>query len=91
LPTGDLECCKHLLESKPQNSCSSDYEFDSSTKVEAIDRSKKIKEKVKSRVVSTISRVVATMPTDASNLREISIDDGQQNILAKMIVGGQNG
>jgi diacylglycerol kinase family enzyme len=34
--------------------------------------------------MSTISSVVATMPTYASNLCEISIDDGRQNIITKM-------
>ena len=51
---------------------------------EIIDRSKKIKDKVKNRIMSTISSVVATMPTYASNLCEISIDDGRQNIITKM-------
>jgi diacylglycerol kinase (ATP) len=51
---------------------------------EIIVRSKKIKEKVKNRIMSTISSVVATMPTYASNLCEISIDDGRQNIITKM-------
>jgi diacylglycerol kinase (ATP) len=51
---------------------------------EIIDRSKKIRDKVKSRVVSTVSSVVATLPTYQSNLCEISIDDGRENILTKM-------
>jgi diacylglycerol kinase (ATP) len=34
--------------------------------------------------MSTISSLVATMPTYASNLCEISIDDGRQNIITKM-------
>jgi diacylglycerol kinase family enzyme len=51
---------------------------------EIIDRSKKIRDKVKSRIVSTVSSVVATMPTYQSNLCEISIDDGRESILTKM-------
>jgi diacylglycerol kinase (ATP) len=51
---------------------------------EIIDRSKKIREKVKSRIVSTVSSVVATLPTYESNLCEISIDNGRENILTKM-------
>ena len=51
---------------------------------EIIDRSKKIKDKVKNRILSTISGVIATMPTYASNICEISIDDGQQNIITNM-------
>jgi diacylglycerol kinase (ATP) len=51
---------------------------------EIIDRSKKIRDKVKSRIVSTVSSVVATLPTYESNLCEISIDDGRENILTKM-------
>jgi diacylglycerol kinase (ATP) len=51
---------------------------------EIIDRSKKIRDKVKSRMVSTVSSVVATLPTYQSNLCEISIDDGMESILTKM-------
>jgi diacylglycerol kinase (ATP) len=51
---------------------------------EIIDRSKKVREKVKSRVVSTVSSVVATLPTYESNLCEFSIDDGRENIITKM-------
>lgn len=54
---------------------------------EIIDRSKRVKEKVKSRIVSTISSVVVTLPTYASKLCEIFIDDGRGNdntILTKM-------
>jgi diacylglycerol kinase family enzyme len=51
---------------------------------EIIDRSKKIRDKVKSRIVSTVSSVVATLPTYESNLCEICIDDGRENILTKM-------
>jgi diacylglycerol kinase (ATP) len=39
---------------------------------------------VKSRIVSTVSSVVATLPTYESNLCEFSIDDGRENILTKM-------
>jgi diacylglycerol kinase family enzyme len=51
---------------------------------EIIDRSKKIRDKVHSRIVSTVSSIVATMPTYESNLCEISIDDGREKILTKM-------
>jgi diacylglycerol kinase (ATP) len=51
---------------------------------EIIDRSKKIRDKVHSRIASTVSSVVATMPTYESNLCEISIDDGRESILTKM-------
>ena len=54
---------------------------------EIIDRSKRVKEKVKSRIVSTISSVVITLPTYTSKLCEIFIDDGRgtnNNILTKM-------
>jgi diacylglycerol kinase family enzyme len=54
---------------------------------EIIDRSKKIRDKVKSRLVSTISSVIATLPTYESNLCEVSIDDGTQNLLLKMTMG----
>ena len=51
---------------------------------EIIDRSKKIRDRVKSRIVSTVSSVVATLPTYESNLCEISVDDGREDILTKM-------
>ena len=51
---------------------------------EIIDRSKKIRDKVKSRMVSTVSSVVATLPTYESNLCEFSIDDGGESIITKM-------
>jgi diacylglycerol kinase family enzyme len=51
---------------------------------EIIDRSKKIRDKVNSRIVSTVSSLVTTMPTYESNLCEISIDDGREKILTKM-------
>lgn len=54
---------------------------------EIIDRSKKIRDKVKSRIISTISSVIATLPTYESNLCEVSIDDGKQNLLLKMTMG----
>lgn len=51
---------------------------------EIIDRSKRVREKVKSRVVSTVSSVIATLPAYQSNLCEISIDDGTKDILTKV-------
>ncbi len=54
---------------------------------EIIDRSKRIRDKVKSRFISTISSLIATLPTYESNLCEISIDDGAQSLLLKMTMG----
>jgi YegS/Rv2252/BmrU family lipid kinase len=54
---------------------------------EIIDRSKRIRDKINSRVISTITSVVATLPTYESNLCEISIDDGQRSLLSKMTMG----
>ena len=54
---------------------------------EIIDRSKKIRERIPSRLISTISSVVATLPTYESNLCEISIDNGRRSILAKTTMG----
>jgi diacylglycerol kinase (ATP) len=54
---------------------------------EIIYRSKKIRDKIKSRLVSTISSIVATLPTYESNLCNFSVDDGRQNILTKMTMG----
>jgi diacylglycerol kinase (ATP) len=54
---------------------------------EIIDRSKKVREKIKSRIVSTITSVIATLPTYESNLCDISIDDGRQTLISKMTMG----
>jgi len=54
---------------------------------EIIDRSKKIRDKIKSRFISTISGVIATLPTYESNLCEVSLDDGRQSLLSKITMG----
>ena len=51
---------------------------------EIIDRSKKVRNKVNSRLVSTVTSLALTLPYYESNLCEISIDDGRENILTKM-------
>lgn len=51
---------------------------------EIIDRSKKVRNKVKSRLVSTVTSLALTLPYYESNLCEVSIDDGRENILTKM-------
>ncbi len=54
---------------------------------EVIDRSKKVRDKVKSRLVSTITSVVATLPTYESNNCEIVFEDGKEKIVTKMTMG----
>ena len=54
---------------------------------EIINRSKKIRDKIKSRFISTISSVIATLPTYESNLCEVYVDDGRQKLLSKMTMG----
>lgn len=54
---------------------------------EIIDRSKRIRDRIRSRVISTISSVVATLPTYESNICDISIDNGQRSLLSKMTMG----
>ena len=51
---------------------------------EIIDRSKKVRNKVKNRLMSTITSLAVTVPYYESNLCEFSIDDGKENILTKM-------
>ena len=51
---------------------------------EIIDRSKKVRSKVKSRLVSTVTSLALTLPYYESNLCEVSMDDGRENILTKM-------
>ncbi len=54
---------------------------------EIIDRSKRIRDRIRSRVISTISSVVSTLPTYESNICDISIDNGQRSLLSKMTMG----
>lgn len=51
---------------------------------EIIDRSKKVRNRVKNRLVSTVTSLAVTVPYYESNLCEFSIDDGRENILTKM-------
>jgi diacylglycerol kinase (ATP) len=54
---------------------------------EIIDRSKRIRDMIKSRIASTISGVIATLPTYESNLCEVSVDDERQSLFSKMTMG----
>ena len=51
---------------------------------EIIDRSKKVRNVVNSRFISTLTGLFSTVPAYESSLCEISIDDGHENILTKM-------
>ena len=51
---------------------------------EIIDKSKRIRTKIDSRLISTVSSVISTVPTYESNICEISIDDGRDTILTKV-------
>lgn len=51
---------------------------------EIIERSKKVRKVVNSRIVSTIASVVSTLPAYQSNECEISLDNGQRKFRAKM-------
>ena len=51
---------------------------------EIIDRSKKIRDTVKSRILSTITSMIATIPTYSSNVCELSVDEGRKKIITKM-------
>lgn len=54
---------------------------------EVIDRSKKVRSKIKSRIISTITSIFATLPTYESNMCEVTIDEGRENVLTKMTMG----
>ena len=54
---------------------------------EIIDRSKKVRNKIKSRLVSTVAGIVSTMPAYQSNMCEFILDDGRERILTKMTMG----
>jgi diacylglycerol kinase (ATP) len=51
---------------------------------EIIDKSKKIRNKINSRLISTVSSLISTVPTYESSIYEISIDDGKETILTKV-------
>ena len=51
---------------------------------EIIDRSKKVRKTINSRIVSTIAGIVSTLPSYQSNECEISLDNGQRKFRAKM-------
>jgi diacylglycerol kinase (ATP) len=54
---------------------------------EIIDRSKKVRQVVNSRIVSTITSVATTLPTYQSNECEISIDNNRRKFATKMTMG----
>ena len=51
---------------------------------EIIDRSKKIRDTVKSRILSTITSMITTIPTYSSNICELSVDEGRKKLITKM-------
>jgi YegS/Rv2252/BmrU family lipid kinase len=51
---------------------------------EIIDRSKKVRTKIKSRLLSTVASIFVTLPTYESNMSEILLDDGREKIHTKM-------
>jgi diacylglycerol kinase (ATP) len=54
---------------------------------EIIDKAKKVRNVVNSRLISTMTGLFSTVPAYESSLCEISIDDGHENILTKMTMG----
>jgi diacylglycerol kinase (ATP) len=54
---------------------------------EIIDRSKKVRNKINSRVISTIASVATSLPAYESNLCEVIVDDGREKVLTKMTMG----
>jgi diacylglycerol kinase (ATP) len=54
---------------------------------EIIDRSKKVREVVNNRIVSTITSIATTLPTYQSNECEISIDNNIRKFVTKMTMG----
>jgi diacylglycerol kinase family enzyme len=51
---------------------------------EIIDRSKKVRNKIKSRLLSTIASIFVTLPGYVSNMSEIVLDDRREKIRTKM-------
>lgn len=54
---------------------------------EVIDKSKKVRSKIKSRIISTITSIFAILPFYKSNMCEVTIDDGREKVLTKMTMG----
>jgi YegS/Rv2252/BmrU family lipid kinase len=54
---------------------------------EIITRSRNIRKKINNRLFSTITGIVRTMPVYESNLCEISVDNGRENIITKVTMG----
>jgi YegS/Rv2252/BmrU family lipid kinase len=54
---------------------------------EIIDRSKKVRNRVKNRMVSTITSVIATLPTYESNNCELVFDNGKDKVVTKLTMG----
>ena len=54
---------------------------------EIIDRSKKVKSKIKNRLISTLTGILTTIPIYRSNMSEIVVDDGREKILTKLTMG----
>ncbi len=54
---------------------------------EVIDKAKKVRNVVNNRLISTVTGLVATVPSYDSSLCEVSIDDGHETILTKMTMG----
>ena len=54
---------------------------------EIIHRSKRVRNAVKSRLVSTVTAILATVPSYESNLCELEIDSGREKVLTKMTLG----
>jgi diacylglycerol kinase (ATP) len=54
---------------------------------EIIDRSKKLRSKINSRIISTIASVATSLPAYESNLCEVIVDDGREKVLTKMTMG----
>ncbi len=54
---------------------------------EIIDRSKKLRSKINSRIMSTIASIATSLPAYESNLCEVIVDDGRERVLTKMTMG----
>ena len=54
---------------------------------EIIDKSKKMRNKINSRLVSTVASIATTLPGYESNLCEVIVDDGREKVLLKMTMG----
>jgi diacylglycerol kinase family enzyme len=93
LPADFGECCQNFETYKLQkvdviSVKATNIENHSKTAMRIyLNKAKKVRNVVNNRLISTVTGLVATVPSYDSSLCEVSIDDGHETILTKMTMG----